>query len=59
MTRVPQSLLDGFTQRDNRGVLFTASLQIVLYAKKSLPDLAEPTTAVYRLAAYEVPRWPG
>jgi hypothetical protein len=49
MTRVQQSLLDGFVQRDSHGVMYMASLQIVLYANKPLPDLAEGATAAYRL----------
>jgi Protein of unknown function (DUF3396) len=49
VTRVQQSLLNGFTQRDSRGVLLTASMQVVLYANKPLPDLAEGATAAYRL----------
>lgn len=49
MTRVPQTLLDSFTEKDSRGVLYTASLQIVLYAKKPLPDLAKGATGAYRL----------
>jgi hypothetical protein len=38
-----------FTRRDEDGTLYTASLQIVLYAKKPLPELAASATACYRL----------
>jgi hypothetical protein len=41
--------LEKFTQRDEDGALYTASLQIVLYANKPLAELAEGATACYRL----------
>jgi hypothetical protein len=46
---VQQTSLDKFTRGDEDGTLYTASLQIVLYAKKPLPELAAGATACYRL----------
>jgi hypothetical protein len=46
---VQQTSLDKFTRRDEDGTLYTASLQIVLYAKKPLPELATGAIACYRL----------
>jgi hypothetical protein len=43
------SSIEKFTQRDKDGTLFTPSLQIVLYAKKPLPELAEGAIACYRV----------
>jgi hypothetical protein len=41
--------LEKFTQRDEDGTMYTVSLEIVLYAKKPLAELAEGATACYRL----------
>ena len=49
MTQVRQPSLEKFTQRDEDGALFTVSLQIVLYAKTPLPELAAGATACYEL----------
>jgi hypothetical protein len=47
VTQVPE--LEKFTERDKHGTLFTASLQIALYAKKPLPELADGAIACYRV----------
>lgn len=41
MTQVHQLPLAKFTQRDERGTMYTASLQIVLYANKPSAELAD------------------
>ena len=47
MTQIPS--LEKFTQRDKDGTLFTASLQIALYARKPLPEIADGAIACYRV----------
>lgn len=47
MTQVSE--LEKFTERDKHGTMFTASLQIALYAKKPLPELADGAIACYRV----------
>lgn len=49
MKSVPQSELDKLTQGDAHGAIYTASLQIVFYAAKPLPELAEGATTVYQM----------
>lgn len=49
MSQVQAPSLEKFTQRDEDGALYTASLQIVLYANKPLAELAEGAIASYRL----------
>lgn len=49
MAKISPVSLEKFSQRDAHGSLYTASLQIALYAKKPLPELSAGATACYGL----------
>lgn len=51
MTQAVQPSLDAFVERDEGGTMYSASLQIVLYAKAPLPELASGAIECYRLLA--------
>ncbi len=48
MTKIELPQLEEFIEQDETGVLYTPSLQVVLYAKKPLPELAMGAIACYR-----------
>jgi hypothetical protein len=45
----PEALLEKFTETDEYGTLYSASLQIALFANQPLQELAAGATACYRL----------
>jgi hypothetical protein len=49
MSQVPQISLERFTQRDEHGVMYTVSVEIVLYTRKQKPELAAGAIACYGL----------
>jgi hypothetical protein len=49
VTELRQPSWEKFTKRDEDGILYTPSLQIVLYAKKPLPKLSAGAIACYEL----------
>ena len=49
MAQKEQPSLEKFSQRDEDGTMYSASLQFVLYANKPLPELAKGATACYEL----------
>lgn len=49
MTNQPLVLSDEFAATDEHGTLYSASLQIVLFAAQPLPELAKGALACYRL----------
>jgi Protein of unknown function (DUF3396) len=49
MTGRPKPMLDKFKETDEWGTLYSASLQIALFANRPLPELAAGAIACYRL----------